>query len=223
MYKVLLGLHVVAGNIALLAAAGAVVASKGGRAHAWVGRAFTVGMTVIFLTAIPMTVMKPNLFLFLIALFNAYLTSTGWLRATNRKGVPTRSEWTLAIAMVLTAVVMGGRGIVMLAAGDSMGTVLVVFAGIGGVLGVRDLAGLRAHRFRGKERIASHLTRMLGGTIGAITAFIVTNVRFEPAFVLWLLPSVVLTPLIVYWNVRVRRPARRERQEAAHAITPVSS
>jgi hypothetical protein len=104
-----------------------------------------------------------------------------------------------------------------------MGVVLLAFAGIGGALSLRDVAGLRQKRFRGSERIASHLTRMLGGTTGALTAFIVTNVRLEPAFVLWLLPSVVLTPLIIYWNRRVRRPVRRVQEERVYATTPVSS
>jgi hypothetical protein len=223
MYKVLLALHVVAGNVALLSAPGAVIVEKVGRAHAWIGRAFAIGMTVIFLTAVPMTVLKPNLFLFLVALFNFYMVSTGWLRATNRKGSPTRLEWAIAIGMVLAAIGMAGRSVMMLAAGHSMGIVLLVFALIGGALSLRDVVGLRQQKFRGTERIASHLTRMLGGTIGAVTAFIVTNVRLEPAFVLWLLPSVALTPLVIYWTRRVRRPVRRESSERGYATTPVRS
>jgi hypothetical protein len=53
-------------------------------------------------------------------------------------------------------------------------------------------------------RIAAHLGRMLGGTIAAVTAFTVVNVRIEPAFVVWLAPTVVLTPVIAYWTARVR-------------------
>ena len=223
MYKVLLAFHIVAGNVALLSAAGAMVVQKGGRAHAWVGRAFAIGMTIIFLTAVPMTLLRPNLFLFLVALFNFYLVSTGWLRATNRKGTPTRLEWGIAIGMVLAAIGMAGRSVMMLATGHSMGIVLLVFALIGGALSLRDLAGLRQRKFRGPERVASHLTRMLGGTIGAVTAFIVTNVRIEPAFVLWLLPSVALTPVIIYWSRRVRRPVRRDPSARAYATTSAGS
>lgn len=223
MYKLLLAVHVLAGNIALLSAAGAVIAKKGGRAHVWVGRAFAAGMTMIFLTSVPMTVMKPNLFLFLVALFNFYLVSTGWLRATNRTGVPTRLEWGIAIGMAVAAAAMVGRGAVMIAGVHGMGVVLLVFGLIGGVLALRDLAGLRRQQFRGVERISSHLSRMLGGTIGAVTAFIVTNVRFEPAFVLWLLPSVALTPLIVYWGRRVRQPVRRAQAPEPYATTPVGT
>ena len=223
MDKLLLALHIAAGNLALLAAAGAVIAPKGGRAHVWAGRAFTVGMTTIFLTAVPLALLRPSLFLLLIALFNFYLVAVGWLRARNRKGVPTRAEWGLTIAMIVTALGMGVRGAMMLAGGNSMGTVLVAFAGLGGYLAWRDLQGLRAQRFRGAERIASHLRRMLGGTIGAITAFAVTNVRIEPEFVVWLVPSLVLSPVVVYWSRRVRRPARATAPDRAFAETVAGS
>jgi hypothetical protein len=205
MYGILLSIHITAGFTALSSAAVAVATPKGERRHVYSGRAFVIGMAVVFLTALPMTVMKPNLFLLLIAIFSFYLTVSGWLRARNRSGIPTAAEWIAAIAMVLGAVAMGGRGIAMLAVGLSMGTVLLVFGGIGGLLAVRDLMSLRAHRYRGNVRIAAHVGRMLGGTIAAVTAFAVVNVRMEPAFIVWLAPTVVLTPLIVYWVARVRR------------------
>lgn len=40
------------------------------------------------------------------------------------------------------------------------------------------------------------------GTIAAVTAFVVTNVPVRPASVVWLAPTVVITPIIVVWNVR---------------------
>jgi hypothetical protein len=182
VYRILLSIHIAAGLTALSSAA------------------------VVFLTALPMTLMKPNLFLLLIAVFSFYLASSGWLRARNRSGIPTAAEWIAAVAMVLAALAMGGRGVAMHAMGNSLGNVLLVFGGIGGLLAARDLTSLRAHRYRGTVRIAAHVGRMLGGTIAAVTAFAVVNVRIEPMFVVWLAPTVVLTPVIVYWNRRVRRP-----------------
>jgi hypothetical protein len=46
---------------------------------------------------------------------------------------------------------------------------------------------------------------MLAGTIATVTAFSVVNIRIEPAAIVWLAPTVVFTPLIVSWNLRVRR------------------
>jgi hypothetical protein len=206
VYSVLLSIHIAAGFTALSSAAVAVATPKGKRWHVYAGRAFVMGMAVVFLTALPMTVIKPNLFLLLIAIFSFYLAVSGWLRARNRSGIPVPAEWIVAVAMVLAAVAMGGRGIAMRAMGNSMGIVLLVFGGIGGLLAVRDLMSLRAHRYRGNVRIAAHVGRMLAGTIAAVTAFTVVNVRIEPMFVVWLAPTVVLTPVIVYWNRRVRRP-----------------
>jgi hypothetical protein len=207
MYTLLLSIHIAAGFTALATAGVAAVTPKGELAHAYAGRAFVVGMAVVFLTALPMTVIKPNLFLLLIAVFSFYLALTGWLRARNRRGIPTPAEWIAAGAMLLTAVAMCVRAIVVLRAGDSMGTVLLVFGGIGGSLALGDFASLRSHRYTGTTRIVAHLTRMMAGTIAAVTAFTVVNVRFEPAFVVWLAPTIVFTPVIVYWSARMSRAA----------------
>lgn len=208
MYALLLSIHIAAGFTALITAAVAAVTRKGGRWHVYAGRVFVLGMALVFVTALPMTLIKPNLFLLLVAIFSFYLALTGWLRARNRRGIPTPVEWAAAVAMVSTAVVMAARGVAVIRSGDSMGTVLLVFGGIGGLLAVLDLQSLRAHRYIGTIRIVAHLTRMLAGTIAAVTAFTVVNVRLEPRFIVWLAPTILLTPVIVYWSVRMGRAAR---------------
>lgn len=210
MYKLFLAVHITGGVIALGTAVGALVTAKGERWHVYFGRAFVLGMSIVFLTTLPMTFLKPNLFLLLIALFSFYLVFTGWLRARNRSGTPTRADRMAFTAMTITAIAMSLRGLTMIQAGDSMGIVLITFSVIGGAYALRDLYFLRSKRYRGPVRIADHLSRMLGGTIAAVTAFTVVNIRFDPAFVVWLAPTVVLTPLIVYWNVRVRRPPKAD-------------
>ncbi len=206
MYKLFLAFHIMGGVTALGTAIGALVAAKGKAWHSYFGRAFVTGMLIVFLTAVPMTFLQPNLFLFLVAIFSFYLVLTGWLRARNRSGVPTAADWIASTVMILTALAMGGRGLFLLYTGDSLGTVLLTFAGIGGVFALRDLHFLRSKQYRGVVRIADHLSRMLGGTIAAVTAFSVVNFTFDPTWVVWLTPTIILTPLIVYWNVRVRHP-----------------
>ena len=58
-HAILLTLHVAAGHLVLGAAAVALLAGKGGRAHVQAGRIFTVGMAIVFATAVPMTVIRP--------------------------------------------------------------------------------------------------------------------------------------------------------------------
>ena len=43
---------------------------------------------------------------------------------------------------------------------------------------------------------------MLAVTIAVITAPLVTNVYIEPVFILWILPTIVITPIIFWWNSR---------------------
>jgi hypothetical protein len=208
-YGLLLSLHIAAGAAALVTSSVAVARTKGSRAHVRSGRAFVVTMLIVFLTAVPMTVIKGDVFLLLIAVFTGCLVLTGWQRARNRSEAATAIDWAAAILMTSTAVAIGVWSIVLLHRGSGMGVVLVVFAAIGGALAFSDLYILRRRGYRGPLRIATHLGRMLGGTIAALTAFTVVNVRIEPAFVPGLAPTVLLTPLIAYWIRRVTRPGAR--------------
>jgi hypothetical protein len=71
---------------------------------------FAVAMPVVFLTAVPITVFRPNLFLFLIAVFSFYLVATGWLRARNRDGAATAGDWIAVTVMAATAIAMAATG-----------------------------------------------------------------------------------------------------------------
>ena len=69
-----------------------------------------------------------------------------------------------------------------------------------------EYANFRSYRKKyaiGKQRIARHLTNMLAGTIAVITAVLVTNIHIEPVFILWILPTIVITPLIFWWNRKI--------------------
>ena len=82
----LLSIHILAGSISLIAAAFAVLSSKGKKAHILAGRTYFWGMAVIFLTAVPMSIASSNVFLFLIAIFSFYLAYAGMRFARNRTG-----------------------------------------------------------------------------------------------------------------------------------------
>ena len=53
------------------------------------------------------------------------------------------------------------------------------------------------------ERIAKHLTNMMGGTIAVVTAVLVVNPPTDPEWVWWILPTVLITPVITWWNKKV--------------------
>ena len=82
----LLPIHILAGTIALFAAAFAICSEKGKKIHITAGRTYYLGMAGIFLTALPMSIITSNIFLFLIAFFSFYLAFAGRRFAQNRKG-----------------------------------------------------------------------------------------------------------------------------------------
>jgi len=70
-------------------------------------------------------------------------------------------------------------------------------------LGYADLMSYKNNTATGKERISRHLTNMMGGTIAVITAVLVVNPPFEPEWIWWVLPTVLITPVIFWWNFKI--------------------
>lgn len=206
VFLALLTVHVIAGFASLIAAIGAVTTQWLRTAHRWhvlAGQVFFRGMIVIFLTAVPLAWMIESLFLFLISLFSVYLAWSGYRYAKRRRGPVSWPDKAAAGLMMAAALGMIGFGAAMLFGSDLNGITLLVFGGLGLTLGWLDLDAYRKGEYTGKQRIASHLGMMLGATIAAVTAFVVTNFTLEPAFVLWIAPTLVIVPLISYWTRRV--------------------
>ena len=100
MTEILLPIHIFAGIVALLCAALAVSSEKGKKLHVLSGRAYFWGMVTIFLTAIPMSIISNNIFLFLVAVFSFYLAFAGMRFARNRKGIATVLDWLAVYLMI---------------------------------------------------------------------------------------------------------------------------
>ena len=200
---VLLIVHIVAGSIALLLAVIPVVTQKGGTYHKRAGRVYAVAMTVVFLTALPLAVLGSDIFLFIIAIFSFYLVFAGWRFASNHGGRPSWVDWTAVSVMGLTGVGMWVYGAVIGLSGDSRWVALGVFGAIAVALSLADVQFHRKWPESAAGRIQRHLTNMLAGTIATVTAVAVVNVDMNPIWLPWMLPTVLITPLIVWWNVRV--------------------
>ena len=199
----LLFIHILAGSISLVAAASAVVLSKGKKAHILAGRTYFWGMAVIFLTAIPMSIASSNVFLFLIAIFSFYLAYAGMRFARNRKSTANFFDWVAIGLMVLSGVIMLFLATNYFMNSNSQYITLTVFGFIAISLGYADFKSYRNKSAIGKQRIARHLTNMLAGTIAVITAVLVTNVNIEPVYILWILPTIIITPIIFWWNRKI--------------------
>ena len=197
---ILLSIHILAGTIALLCAALAVSSEKGKKFHVLSGRTYFWCMVGIFLTAIPMSIINSNIFLFLIAIFSFYLAFAGMRFAKNRKGIATTIDWIAVSLMILSGLGMWALAVIYFINDNSQYITLLVFGFIALALGCADYISHKNKAAIGKERIAKHLTNMMAGTIAVITAVLVVNVNIEPIWIWWLLPTAVITPIIFYWN-----------------------
>ena len=203
---ILLSIHILAGTIALLCAALAVSSEKGKKFHVLSGRTYFWCMVGIFLTAIPMSIINSNTFLFLIAIFSFYLAFAGMRFAKNRKGIATRIDWIAVSLMILSGLGMWALAITYFISDNSQYITLLVFGFIALALGYGDYRSHKNKAATGKRRIARHLTNMMAGTIAVITAVLVVNVNIEPIWIWWVLPTVVITPIISYWSKKTLSP-----------------
>ena len=200
---ILLSIHILAGSVALLSAASALLTEKGKKFHVLIGKAYFWSMVIIFLTAIPMSIITGNVFLFLIAIFSFYLAFSGVRFAKNRTGVPTRLDLIAVNFMFLSGVGMWILAIIFFIDNDSQFITLTVFGFLALFLGYGDFQTFKDQTAIGKERIAKHLTNMMGATIAVVTAVLVVNPPTNPEWVWWILPTVLITPVIFWWNKKV--------------------
>jgi hypothetical protein len=197
----ILVLHIAAGGLALVVSVIALWSLKGGRAHRRAGRLFVAAMGVVCATAIILAVLRPNAFLLTIGFFSFYLAFAGFAAVRPGWG---RAAIVIACGMILIGLAMLGAAATGTTARPA---VLGVFGAIGLVLAIQDFAALRGAE-AAPTRIARHLSRMLGATVAAWTAFTVVNFQMLPPLVAWLGPTAAFLPVIVYWNRRVRVSGR---------------
>ena len=200
---ILLSIHILAGSVALLSAASALLTEKGKKFHVLIGKAYFWSMVIIFLTAIPMSIITGNVFLFLIAIFSFYLAFSGMRFAKNRTGVPTLVDLIAVNFMLLSGIGMWILAIIFFIDNDSQFITLIVFGFLALFLGYGDFQTFKDQTAIGKERIAKHLTSMMGATIAVVTAVLVVNPPTNPEWVWWILPTVLITPVIFWWNKKV--------------------
>lgn len=97
----------------------------------------------------------------------------------------------------------------------TMNTVLIVFGSLCVVMGIRDLMHYIRH-FQHKKPapntwLIKHIGMMTGSYIATMTAFLVVNMQgFRPEWLVWLAPTFVLTPLMIYYQRREMKRLQRQ-------------
>lgn len=199
--EVTLGLHIIAGFVALFTGAGAFVTEKGGQRHRRLGRWYVKSMAFVAVSAVVLfgfEQTETRRFLGFVAVFSFYFVYSGY-RVLSRKrptASPERADWIAVVLLVgasLGLVVVGGDWLVD---GNDFGTVAVVFGGIGATFGVRDIRWFTAGEAESRTWFYEHLSRMAAGYIATVTAFSSVNLVFLPSLARWLWPTLIGTPAI---------------------------
>lgn len=197
---ILLWIHVPLGGIALAVGLLLLLLRKGGPRHRRIGQVYFWAMTGVCITALLLAAIQENMFFLTVGVFSYYGAYTGY-RSGHRKHLrPNVFDWAMLGVAIVGAVLM------LL----TINYVLLVFGVLALSMCVADVRlFLRKKQGAKSEWLPYHIGRMMGSYIAAITAFAVNNFhQNEYALYVWLGPTVILTPLIIFWT-RKYRPRRK--------------
>jgi len=202
--KPLLYLHILAGFISLAIAYVLLFIKKGNKRHKKLGMIYVYGMTTIFVTAIPLSLLGEfNPFLFVIAIFSFYLAFSGYRQGRDRNGAREQIDKVLGVFITATSILFYSMAVSLYLIEDSMWITSVVFGSIALGMGINDFRRMKIdERPDFYDRTNLHLNLMLAGTIATTTAFIVTLNPFSIDWLNWVAPTIVGTPIIIYFSIR---------------------
>lgn len=207
--------HVTAGCLALLAGLAAILLRNNVKKHRPFGKIYFWCMTVVFVTAIYVSVYRNNVFLFCVAFFTYYSCLTAYRSLKLKKlhagqQVP-KTDWLIEALFGLVHVGMIVFGITLFTDGNTeFGIITMIFGALGLRANYLNIKRLRGNITYSNYWLLMHISGMLGSYIGAITAFLVNNnARWihMPHMVAWLGPTVMLAPLIIYEVNRFKKKA----------------
>ena len=202
--KPLLYVHILAGFISLAIAYVLLFIKKGNKRHKKLGMIYVYGMTTIFVTAIPLSLLGEfNSFLFVIAIFSFYLAFSGYRQGRDRNGAREQIDKVLGVFITATSILFYSMAVSLYLIEDSMWITSVVFGSIALGMGINDFRRMKIdERPDFYDRTNLHLNLMLAGTIATTTAFIVTLNPFSIDWLNWVAPTIVGTPIIIYFSRR---------------------
>ena len=200
----LLYLHILAGFISLGIAYFLLFIKKGDKRHKKFGMIYVYGMSTIFVTAIPLSLLGEfNPFLFVIAIFSFYLAFSGYRQGRDRNGAREQIDKVLGVFITATGILFYYMAVSLFLIKDSMWITSVLFGSIALGLGFNDFRRMKiVERPNFYDRSNLHLNLMLAGTIATTTAFIVTLDPFATLWLNWVAPTIVGTPIIIYFSKR---------------------
>jgi uncharacterized membrane protein len=203
LFKILLLLHIFGGGVGLLSGTINIIRKKGDKKHKLTGKFFLYGMMLSGVSALALSVMHPNYFLFIVGIFTLYMVSTGerylFLKQLLNGQSPIFLDWILAGSMLVFGIAFIVFGIKIYLQQEKFGLVFLVFGYISLRFVYSDWQNYTGKAKHKNYWLLAHLQRMTGAYIASLTAFLVVN-KLLPGIIIWLLPTILLTPLIFIWS-----------------------
>jgi uncharacterized membrane protein len=202
--------HIAFGFLAFFVAPIALASAKGGPTHRRWGKVYFRSMVVVAVTALILSLYRPNYFLAMVSVFSFYLAFRGY-RALSRKP-QLSNRWPKSIDYAAMAFAFAGSAALVTLSVVKPSPVWVVLGPVAmtfGVFGIiLSILDLREMMFPPKDRLHwwyAHMVGMIASYIAAVSAFSVNNFGFLPVLVRWLWPSVVGVPAIFVWVGHYRK------------------
>lgn len=207
IFNIFLVLHIAGGSVGLLTGLINILRKKGDKNHRLIGKIFFVSMLTAGVSSLVLAYLHPNYFLFMVGVFTLYMVSSGQLYLKHKqqnKPNSKRIEWTITILMLLAGLLFVGIGTLTIIQSNLFGLVFVTFGCLGLLFVRQDFKNYNGNSTIKNYWLVGHLQRMTGGFIAALTAFLVVNAKYFPnqipSFLYWLLPTIILTPMIIKWS-----------------------
>ena len=208
-------IHIIAGLVAILAGAMAMIAAKGSPLHRKAGNLFTISMLIMTgSAAIVSFFLRTDHVTGVVALVTAYLVGTSWL-VVKRK---VEDNAQLLAGLALAAAIVGVYSLHLwfnflqdpatLITRNSPPQALVFFGVVSLLCSALDLRLLKAGQIVGAQRLVRHLWRMCFAMLIATGSFFTGQMQVFPAVVrnsaLFGVPILVIPVLLVllttlYW------------------------
>ena len=201
IFKIVLILHISCGTIGLICGSVAMFSNKTKKNHKKNGKAFFYAMLGIFVSSIYMSIVTNNFFLLLIGFFSFYLAATGY-RILFLKKLATTSiqpnwvDYILGAAGLLAGFFLIGLSIYLVMHKNMFATVTLTFGALSLFLTYADYKKFYMPITNKLFWIGNHAGRMGGAYTATITAFLVVNIKIEQSWIVWLLPTILITPLV---------------------------
>jgi uncharacterized membrane protein len=207
LFQTLLGFHIAGGFAGLLCGTIAIGAKKGSKLHKIAGKFFFWGMLLASIAALVLSNLPEheNVFLFAVGGFTLYMISSGYrIVYLKRQFKSIAAIFNVLDYLISLFGLCFGLFLVYLATinlyrGNNFGLVPGTFGLICLNYARMDFKMLFQKLSFKEVWMPNHITRMMGAMIASYTAFLVVNVKMQPAWVLWLLPTLIGSGLITYY------------------------